>query len=80
MVGFFTHGPCSTGYFISPIRINGSSIESLFSRLKFGAGGHLTAINYRSGLAHIQAREDVKRHRDSGKGYRDDSSFDATKQ
>lgn len=73
---FFTYGPGKDGYFISPIRINGSSIESLFSRLKFGAGGHLTALNYRSGLARIQAREEVNRHTDSGKGYRDDSSFD----
>lgn len=74
---FFTCGPGTSGHFISPIRINGSSIESLFGRLKFGAGGHLTALNYRSGLARIQARAEVKRYTDSGKGYRDDDSFDA---
>jgi len=72
---FFTHGPGNNinEYFIAPIRINGSSIESLFSRLKFGAGGHLTALNYRSGLARIQARIEVNRYTDSGKGYRDES-------
>ena len=34
---FFSHVPTGSGYFISPMRIHGSAIESLFSKLKFGA-------------------------------------------
>ena len=58
-------------YFVSPLRINGSSIESLYSLLKFGAGGHLSALNYGSGLARVKARVEVSRVTDSGKRYRD---------
>jgi len=36
-------------------------MESLFSKLKFGAGGQLSAINYGSGVACIQARTGVDR-------------------
>lgn len=60
-------------YFITPLRINGSSIESLYSLLKFGAGGHLSALNYGSGLACVKARTEVSRVTDSGKGYRDET-------
>lgn len=69
---FFSHVPTGSGYFISPIRINGSAIESLFSKLKFGAGGQLSALNYGSGLARIQAKTEVDRVTESGKGYRDE--------
>ena len=58
-------------YFVTPLRINGSSIESLYSLLKFGAGGHLSALNYGSGLTRVKARVEISRVTDSGKGYRD---------
>ena len=35
-----------TDYFIIPLPINGSSIESIFSVLKSAAGGNLFASNY----------------------------------
>ena len=57
---FFSHVPAEEGYFIAPIRINGSGIES-FSKLKFGAGGQLSAINYGSEVARIQAKTEVDR-------------------
>ena len=59
--------------FIAPIRINGSGIESFFSKLKFGAGGQQSAINYGSGVARIQAKIEVDRVTASAKGYRDES-------
>ena len=70
---FFSHVPAEEGYFIAPIRINGSGIESFFSKLKFGAGGQLSAINYGSGVARIQAKTEVERVTASAKGYRDES-------
>lgn len=33
-------------YFISPLRINGSALESVFSVLKHSSGGNLSALNY----------------------------------
>lgn len=53
------------------LRINGSSIESLYSLLKFGAGGHLSALNYRNGLARVKATVEISRVTDSSNGYRD---------
>ena len=35
-----------TDYFIIPLPINGSTIESIFSVLKSAAGGNLFASNY----------------------------------
>jgi len=34
------------GYFISPLRISGSAVESLFSQFKHNAGGKLDSCNY----------------------------------
>ena len=75
---FFLHLPVESGYFIAPLRINGSAIESLFSLLKYGAGGQLSAINYGSGLARIQARTEVARTKCTGDGYRNDAVMPAT--
>ena len=33
-------------FFLSPKRLNGSSIETLFSQLKYISGGKLSAVNY----------------------------------
>ena len=37
-------------YFISPLRINGSALESTFSALKHTSGGNLSAIAYSPAL------------------------------
>ena len=70
---FFFNVPAEEGYLIAPVRINGSGIESFFSKLKFGARGLLSAINYGSGVARIQAKTEVDRVTASAKGYRDES-------
>ena len=42
------------GYFVSPLRISGSAVESLFSQFKHSAGGKLDACNYAtSRCAHL---------------------------
>ena len=33
-------------YFVSPLHLSGSAVESLFSQYKFSAGGKLDATNY----------------------------------
>ena len=41
-------------YFISPLQISGSAIESLFSQYKHAAGGKLDSVNYtKAGGAHL---------------------------
>lgn len=60
------------GYFISPIRINGSAIESIFSCLKYISGGHLSATNYSSSLTSLVTQRQVVVNSNSEKGYRTD--------
>ena len=53
------------GYFVIPVRITGSAIESVFSCLKNISGGNLTSINYTTSLQHREktssSREDTYR-------------------
>lgn len=60
------------GYFISPLRISGSAVESLFSQFKYSASGKLDAANYQTAQASFLVRQAVQDHH-SGIGYRDDS-------
>ena len=38
-------------HFVSPLRITGSAVETLFSQFKYSAGGRLDAVNYRTSRA-----------------------------
>ena len=58
-------------YFISPLRINGSAIESIYSVLKFASGGNLSALSYGPALGKLINREDMIQNKHSEKGYRD---------
>ena len=59
-------------YFVSPLRINGSAIESIFSVLKFTAGGNLSASNYGSFRGRVITGREVITNSNSERGYRDD--------
>ena len=58
------------GYFILPIRITGSAVESLFSQFKYSAGGKLDAANYSFSRAVSLVKQVTSVHH-SGKEYRD---------
>lgn len=60
------------GYFISPIRVNGSVVESLFSSLKYISGGHLSSVNYSSSLTALTTQRETTVNRYSEEGYRTD--------
>ena len=59
-------------YFVNPLRINGSAIESVFSVLKFTAGGNLSATNYGSFRGRVITGREVITNSNSERGYRDD--------
>ena len=66
---FLTSHP---GYFIAPIRINGSAIESVFSCLKYICGGNLAATTYSSSLAsYIEQNKDTV-NPNAERGYRNE--------
>ncbi len=47
---FLTSHP---GYFVLPLRLNGSAIETIFSQLKHASRGSLTAVTYESARAQL---------------------------
>lgn len=59
-------------YFISPLRINGSAIESIFSVLKYTAGGNLSASKYGSFRRQVITGWEVITNSNSERDYRDD--------
>ena len=63
---------CYPTYFISPLRISGSAVESLFSQYKYSAGGKLGAANYATARCSHLVKQCVASHQ-AGKDYRDQS-------
>lgn len=61
-------------HFISPLRLSGSAIESVFGQFKYSAGGKLDAANYRVARAAFLTKQASECHH-SGQGYRDVSLF-----
>ena len=57
------------GYFISPLRLSGSAVETLFSQYKRLAGGKLDAVNYVTSRAAQLIQQTVTSHH-SGSDYR----------
>ena len=57
-------------YFINPLRINGSAIESIYSVLKFASGGNLSSLSYGPALGKLISRKDMIQNKYSEKGYR----------
>jgi len=66
-------------YFISPLRIKGSALESIFSVLKHTSGGNLSAIVYSPALGRLISRKSLSltKNKNSEKGYRDQSLTDS---
>ena len=52
------------GYFIKPVRVNGSVVESLFGRFKYNADGNLSGVNYRGCVASLIISDAVKGRED----------------
>ena len=67
---FFRRHP---GYYIVPLKFNGSAVETLFSQIKRAAGGKLDSTNYATAREALLVRRDAHGHRASkaAHGYRD---------
>ena len=59
-------------YFISPLRISGSAVESLFSQYKYSAGGKLDGVNYTTSRCSHLVKQCTSSYQ-AGKDYRDQS-------
>ena len=59
-------------YFISPLRLSGSAVESLFNQYRFSARGKLDSVNFTTAhAAHLVKQCAASHHSD--KSYRDES-------
>ena len=58
-------------YFISPLRLSGSAVETIFSQYKYTCGGKLDAGNYYTARAANLVKQVVANHA-SGKDYRNE--------
>ena len=68
---FFNNVAPNGKYFISPLRINGSAIESVYGILKISSGGNLSALSYGPSLGKLINSKDMKENKNSEKGYSD---------
>ena len=66
---FFRRHP-NTDHYIIPVRLNGSAVETLFSQLKYCAGGHLSATNYATARSSILMKKVVRGHTVKDQEYR----------
>lgn len=55
------HGP---DHYLVTVRINGSAIESLFSRFKYNADGNLSAVNYETAVSRLLTANSVSQSSD----------------
>ena len=55
------HGP---EHYLVPVLINGSAIESLFSRFKYNADGNLSAVNYETAMSRLLTANSVTQSSD----------------
>ena len=66
------------GYCVSPLRLNGSAVESIFSSLKYLAGGHLASTNYSAVLSALQTQREAATNPHSEPGYRTEALVTGT--
>ena len=56
---FFRRHP-SDEHYIIPVMLNGNAVETLFSQLKYSAGGHLSSTNYASARSSLLVKRQVR--------------------
>ena len=62
----------SGGYFLVLSRITGSAVESLFSQMKYSAGGKLSSVNYASASNSETVALNINSMHVAHRDYRDD--------
>ena len=65
---FFSRYP---GYYVVPLRVSGSAVETLFAQYKYLSGNKLDSVNYTTARAKYICNKTVTASHHSGKYYRD---------
>lgn len=61
------------GYFLVLSRITGSAVESLFSQMKYSAGGKLSSVNFAAASSSVIIRSNISSKHCANQDYRDDN-------
>ena len=65
---FFSEYP---SYYIVPLRVSGSAVETLFAQYKYLCGSKLDAVNYTTARSKYLCKKKVEATHHSGRYYRD---------
>lgn len=58
-------------YYLVPLKLNGSAVETLFSQFKYNAGGKLTSLNFATAKRSVMLKRNIHGHHSAAHGYRD---------
>ena len=64
---FFEENP---NYYVLPLKLNGSAVETLFSQFKYESHGKLTSANYSTARKTILLKKDIHGSAKAARGYR----------
>ncbi len=59
------------GYYIYPLKLNGSAVETLFSQFKFETGSKLSSVNYSVARKRVLMKKDIHGFGKAADGYRE---------
>ena len=57
-------------YYVVPLKMNGSAVETLFSQFKFESDGKLTSVNYSTARKCVLLEKDIRGSTKAARGYR----------
>lgn len=59
------------GYYIYPLKLNGSAVETLYSQFKFETGSKLSSVNYSTARKRVLMKKDLHGFGKAASGYRE---------
>lgn len=58
-------------YYVFPLKVNGSAVETLFSQFKFETNSKLTSVNYQTARSRVLMKRELQGSAKAAHGYRD---------
>ena len=57
-------------YYVLPLKLNGSAVETLFAQFKYESAGKLTSVNYSTARKSVLLKRDIHQSTKDARGYR----------
>ena len=62
-------------YYVVPLKLNGSAVETLFSQFKFETHGKLSSLNYSTARKSVILKKDIHGSTKAARGYRNTALY-----